>query len=230
MSEKPEILFATLAAGGSHVSSANAMAQAIQKHFPDQYETPIREIMVDYGFGDWVAKHKKSWRWQLAHPWTINLGQPLINAFPRTTQWFNRRTFREFARVAAERINEERPKLVVGNHPFMVTALTMSREQFGLEVPVIHFQPTTLDVTSLWAEPKAERYLVASPVVRDELAGMGVDPEKVDIVGYPVKQAFLRDMSKAEAREALGLSDTFTCLVMSGGEGVGGQIATTTAL
>ena len=46
MSEKPEILFATLAAGGSHVSSANAMAQAIQKHFPDQYETPIREIMV----------------------------------------------------------------------------------------------------------------------------------------------------------------------------------------
>ena len=89
MSEKPEILFATLAAGGSHVSSANAMAQAIQKHFPDQYETPIREIMVDYGFGDWVAKHKKSWRWQLAHPWTINLGQPLINAFPRTTQWFN---------------------------------------------------------------------------------------------------------------------------------------------
>jgi hypothetical protein len=35
-------------------------------------------------------------------------------------------------------------------------------------------------------------------------------------------------MSKAEAREALGLSDTFTCLVMSGGEGVGGQIATTT--
>ena len=68
MSEKPEILFATLAAGGSHVSSAKAMAQAIQKHFPDQYETPIREIMVDYGFGDWVAKHNKSWRWQLAHP------------------------------------------------------------------------------------------------------------------------------------------------------------------
>ena len=34
MSEKPEILFATLAA----------------EHFPDQYETPIREIMVDYGF------------------------------------------------------------------------------------------------------------------------------------------------------------------------------------
>ncbi|MBW2588698.1 MAG: hypothetical protein JRD92_17435 [Deltaproteobacteria bacterium] len=30
MSEKPEILFATLAAGGSHVSSANAMAQAGQ--------------------------------------------------------------------------------------------------------------------------------------------------------------------------------------------------------
>lgn len=53
--------------------------------------------------------------------------------------------------MAAERINEERPKLVVGNHPFMVTALTMSREQFGLEVPVIHFQTTTLEVTSLWA-------------------------------------------------------------------------------
>jgi hypothetical protein len=57
VSEKPEILFATLAAGGSHVSSANAMAQAIQKHFPDQYETPIREIMVDYGFGPFGHLH-----------------------------------------------------------------------------------------------------------------------------------------------------------------------------
>jgi UDP-N-acetylglucosamine:LPS N-acetylglucosamine transferase len=132
--------------------------------------------------------------------------------------------------VAAERIDDERPKRVVSNHPFMVTALTMSREQFRLEVPVIHFQTTTLEVISPRAEPKAKRYLVASPVVRDELARMGVDPEKIDVVGYPVKHAFLRDMSKAKAPETLGLSDTFTWLLMSGGEGVGGQIATTTAL
>jgi UDP-N-acetylglucosamine:LPS N-acetylglucosamine transferase len=52
---------------------------------------------------------------------------------------------------------------------------------------------------------------------------MGVDPERVDVIGYPVKQAFLRELSKSDARKELGLRDTFTCLVMSGGEGVGGS-------
>jgi hypothetical protein len=42
VSQKPEILLATLAAGGSHVNSANAMAQAIQKHVP-------RDMTVRYG-------------------------------------------------------------------------------------------------------------------------------------------------------------------------------------
>jgi UDP-N-acetylglucosamine:LPS N-acetylglucosamine transferase len=202
------------------------MAQAIQAHFPNRYDTPVRELMIDYGFGDYVAEHKASWRWQLEHPWSITLGQPIVNAFPRTTQYLARRKFRAFAKVAAERLNEEQPALVVGNHPFMVTALTMAAREYGLEVPVVHFQTTTLDTSSLWAVPGAERYLCASPVIRDELGSMGVEPETIDVIGYPVRQEFLRGLSKSDARGGLGLSDAFTCLIMLGGEGVGESPAT----
>src|SRR3712207_6278843 len=39
--------------------------------------------------------------------------------------------------------------------------------------------------------------------------------------GFPVRQAFLNAPTKSEARARLGLEDRFTCLVSSGGEGVG---------
>lgn len=223
MSQRPRIVFATLAAGGSHVSSARAMQQALQRHHPDRFETSIRELMVDYGFEDWVAEHKRQWRWQLEHPRTIVWGQRFINAFPRGTQWWWRRILRDFARVAAKRLAEEAPTLVVGNHPFMVTALTMSQREFGLEVPVVHFQTTTLDTSSLWAVPEASRYFCGSPIVRRELAQMGVDPARIDVVGYPVREDFLREIDKSQARAELGLRDAFTALVMLGGEGVGGS-------
>jgi hypothetical protein len=44
VSEKPEILFATLAAGGSHMRVANAMAQAIQTHVPRDITSSCRAI------------------------------------------------------------------------------------------------------------------------------------------------------------------------------------------
>jgi UDP-N-acetylglucosamine:LPS N-acetylglucosamine transferase len=50
---------------------------------------------------------------------------------------------------------------------------------------------------------------------------MGVDPDRVDVVGYPVRQSFLRGPGRDEARVAAGLRDEFTCLLLIGGEGVG---------
>ena len=56
---------------------------------------------------------------------------------------------------------------------------------------------------------------------RRRLLRFGVPPEKMTIIGRPVRQAFLNAPAKPEAREHVGLEDRFTCLVSFGGEGVG---------
>ena len=218
----PSILFATIAAGGSHVSTATAMSEAVERHYPGQFELSVREPMRDYGFEELDRNHKESWRRALRHPWSIVWGQLLIDAFPRLTASFHRRFLRDFARRAAQELAANPPDLVVVNHGWLMTAFTLAQRRFGLDVPVITFETSTLNANALWAEPEAERVIVASPESKRRLARFGVPESRIDIVGYPVRQSFLRAPPRREARAELGLEDQFTCLVSLGGEGVGG--------
>ena len=220
---KPKILFATIKAGGSHVSSAQAMKEALETRHPGRFGLEIYEPMKAYGFEKLDARHKEGWRRALARPWTVVWGQRVIDSAPRLSVAFHRRMLRPFAARAAEILRTDPPDLIVVNHGWLTVALTMSQREFGLGVPVLTFQTSTLDATALWADPDAERFLVGSPVAKGKLVKLGVAGGKVDVVGYPVKQAFLSAPGKAEARAKLGLQDTFTCLVSLGGEGVGGN-------
>lgn len=220
--ERPRILFATIAAGGSHVSTAHALAEAIECHYPGEFDLAVREPMLDYGFEELDRRHKESWKRALGNPWTIVWGQVLIDAFPRLTAAFHRRFLAEFARRAAHELAAEPPDLIVVNHGWLMTAFTLAQRRFGLQVPVVTFETSTINANALWAEPNAERVIVASPESKRRLLRFGLSEARVDVVGYPVRQAFLRAPGRDEARQMLGLADEFTCLVSLGGEGVGG--------
>lgn len=221
-SHQDSVLFATIAAGGSHVSTAEAMSQALTQAYPGSFSTSVMEPMIDYGFVELDRRHKEGWRRALRHPWTIVWGQRLIDALPAATAAFHRRLLQEFAERAAQELAEIRPALVVVNHGWLTIALTLAQRQFGLKVPVLTFETSTLNANALWAEPRAERFVVASPMSKRRLMGFGVPGSRIDVVGYPVRQAFLSAPGKAEARRSLALDETFTCLVTLGGEGVGG--------
>lgn len=220
--EPGKILFATIAAGGSHVSSAEALRESLERLYPGRFASQVREPMRDYGFHELDTRHKEGWREALRRPWTIVWGQRLIDALPATTVAFHRRLLRDFARRAALELNRQRPRLVVVNHGWLTIALTMAQRRYGLEVPVLTFETSTLNANALWAEPQAERFVVASDTSKSRLVRFGIAPERIDVVGYPVREAFLRPPSKSAARRLLGLEDTFTCLLTLGGEGVGG--------
>ncbi len=220
---RPLILFATIAAGGSHVSSAEAMAQAVEASYPGMYRLELSDLMKDLGFSRFDALHKRSWRRALENPWTVTWGQRLIDSMPSLTVRAHRTLLRRFAEAAAARLRERRPKLIVANHGWLTTALTLAQRRFALDVPVLTFQTSTLDASALWADPQAERFMLGSPVAKEMLVRLGVNRDKIDVVGYPVKQSFIHAPDKGRARETLGLKNLFTCLILLGGEGVGGQ-------
>ena len=222
---RPRIVFATIAAGGGHVATARAMAQAVEALAPDAFDLPVTDLMLDLGFADLDARHKAQWRWMLDRPWTARTGQRVIDAFPAATRWVLRRAFDGVARAAAAHFAADPPVLIVANHGFLAFALTRGRLRYGLTSPVIVFATEPLDASALWAEPEAERFLVPSRAAAADLVRLGVPTDRVDVAGYPVQQAFLRPPTKAVARDRLGLADRFTCLVSLGGEGVGGRPA-----
>jgi len=220
---QPRILFATVAAGGAHVSTATAMAEAIEAYYPGEFVCDVREIMRDYGFAEDDERHKDFWRWALEKPWRARLGQQVLDQYPWTTNLVHKVMLRKFASVAAERLSQDPPALVVVNHPWLCVALTMSQRRYGLHVPVVTFQTSTFDTSSLWAEPHCERIVLGGKRAQDKLVAMGVPADKIDLVGYPIRQAVLQAKDKQEARAALHLRERFTCLLVLGGEGVGGD-------
>ncbi|HUT48490.1 MAG TPA: glycosyltransferase [Alphaproteobacteria bacterium] len=221
MSERRRILFATIAAGGGHLATATAMAEALERHFPGRFETQVSDYMADLGLLGADRRHKSFWRWALGHPHLIRAGQHLIDAVPRLTRGFHDLTLRQLAEAAAAHLAREPYDLIVANHGWLTVGLTRAQRRHALRTPVLTFETEPLDASALWAEPRAEHFVVPSTASRDDLIRMGVGRDRIDIVGYPVRQAFLNAPERSAARAELGLEERFTALVSLGGEGVG---------
>lgn len=223
MSGKPLVFFATLAAGGGHVATARAMAQGLEATSPGGFEIVVSDYMSDLGLTASDRRHKTSWAWMLAHPWSARYAQRLLDTFPRLINRYQRRTLDTLARRAAEHLGGLGPALVVVNHGWLMVALTRAQQRYGLKARVLTFATEPLDASALWAEADAERVVVASRSALGDLSRHGVPETKVDLIGYPVQQAFLNAPGKAAARAALGLDEQLTCLVSLGSEGVGSR-------
>lgn len=219
--------FATIAAGGGHVATARAMMEAVERLEPGRFSLTMSDLMLELGLEDQDRRHKASWRWMLARPWTARLGQRVVDALPRLTVAAQRRMLDETAKRAAARFAAEAPALIVVNHPWLAVALTRSQRRYGLRVPVLTFATEPLDASALWAEPQVEHVVAPSVAALDDLVRMGVSPDKIDVVGYPVAQPFLAPPDKEAARAELGLEGRFTVLLSLGGEGVAGDAEAT---
>lgn len=220
MTTPPTIFFATIAAGGGHVATARAMAEAVEALYPGQFQTAVSDYMKDLGFVEQDRKHKELWRWMLAHPWSARWGQRLVDALPGITRAYHRRMLDGVARAAARHLAEYAPALIVTNHGWLTVALTRSQARYGLRAPVLSFATEPLDASALWAEPQAERFITPSEATKGDLVRMGVPTQHIDVVGYPVQRNFLHAPTQIQAREELGIAENFTCLISLGGEGV----------
>jgi 1,2-diacylglycerol 3-beta-galactosyltransferase len=233
---RPEILFATIAAGGGHVAVARAMAEAVEHYYPGRFELRVSDYMKEVGpkkVADFDRLHKDIWRFMLRYPILARGSQRLMDAFPRLTIAAQRRLVRGFARAAADDLRRDPPRLIFSNHGLMTAGLAEAKRIGGLEVPVLSFANELVGICSYWADPHADHIVVPSEEARRDLTRFGVPESKLSYVGfgYPVRQAFLDAPPKPEARTRLGLEDRFTCLVSSGGEGVGrNQLALVRAL
>ncbi len=220
---KSTLLFATIAAGGGHVATARAMSEAIERYYPGQFEMRISDYMKDLGHNRFDQQHKDSWRFALRYPLLARLGQRLIDSLPQFTIKLQRLMLNNFASAAAKDLSNDPPLLVISNHGLITTGLALAKRRYGLTVPVLTFATEPNNVSAYWADPWAEHIITPAEKIKHELSSMGVPQNRLTVVGYPVRQAFLSAPSKEKARKQLGLKEEFTCLLSLGGEGIGGQ-------
>jgi len=218
-----EVFFATIAAGGGHVATARALAEALGSRHPGRFTTTVSDVMAELGFEALDARHKAGWRALLKRPRLVRLGQRATDAVPRLSRAAQNAMLDGFAEEAARRLDALSPALVVANHGWLATALTRAQRRYGMRSRLVVFATEPFDASALWAEPHAEVVVAPSAAARADLVRLGVPPERVHVLGYPVREAFLRPPAREAARGELGLGDELTCLLSLGAEGVAGE-------
>lgn len=69
----------------------------------------------------------------------------------------------------------------------------------------------------LWIWKNMDVFFVGSEDLKNELADNGIDKEKIQVYGIPVRLQFGNDISKTDARKKLGIPEDKTVLLISAG-------------
>ena len=225
MAARREVLLATIAAGGGHVATARAMAEAVEEASGGELTARVVDVMAEHA-PRLDARHKAGWRAMLARPWLVRASQRAMDAAPALSRAVQNAVLRGFTRRVTAALNAAPPALVVVNHGWLATAFTEARLRFGLASRVVVFATEPFDASALWSAPGAETVLAPSAAAAEDLRRLGVRPEALHVSGYPVARRFHEPPGREAARRELGLGDGFAVLMSLGAEGVAGEDVT----
>lgn len=118
-------------------------------------------------------------------------------------------------------ILSERPDAVVCTHAFPCGAMAEYKRRFGDSPPVVAIV-TDFAVHGFWIHRNIDRYIVATPAMREALLARRIRPEAIYTTGIPVRPEFApTDEPMMQLRERLDLpADRYVALLMGGGLGI----------
>jgi processive 1,2-diacylglycerol beta-glucosyltransferase len=119
-------------------------------------------------------------------------------------------------------IAELRPDVVVCTHAFPCGVMAEYKKQFADAPPVVGVV-TDFAVHRFWMHDNIDRYAVATPEMRDIMAGNGIHASRIAVSGIPIGSSFGNPPRDVEAlRSELDLPrDRKIVLMMGGGLGIG---------
>ena len=218
----PRIVILHATAGSGHKRAAQAIAASIAEQRPaalvkevDTLVFASRFYRSTYatGYNAMAARAPALWA-ALYHSSKM---APVNRGTAPVRLAMDRLNLRRLVRV----VEREQPEAVVCTHFLPVEALAPLRQQGRLTVP-LYCVITDFVAHPFWVFPYVDRYFVASEPVRQELAGHGIPPERIEVTGIPIDPRFARPIGREAARARFGLpADQPVVLVMGGGSGVG---------
>jgi len=216
---RPRILFLFSDTGGGHRSASEAIIEALQLEFGDQFSTEMVDIFREYSprplsyMPDWYPKMVRLPRaWELGFYLSNGPGRlRLINA---STWPYLRHSYHElFAQHPSD--------LIVSVHPLAVTPVL-----WALGKPRPPFITVVTDLITAhgsWFNRHTDLCIVPTEAACQRALRFGLRPKQVKVVGLPVANRFCQlPGDKPQLRMRLGWpQDVPVILLMGGGEGMG---------
>jgi len=215
----PRVTILLARSGGGHISAGRSLSEAFEgladvgflNLMDDHAPFPINRFSVTYG------------PWVNYAPW----------AYEMVYQAFTSRRRVEFLEDAAYPLVKQRiakalaacsPDLVVSVHPIQVSVPLRALREMGSRAPFITVVTDPVTPPLAWFCPDVDLCIVATEQARKLALSCGMSPDRVRVIGLPVRRAFwaARDQSKPAARTRVGLAaERKLALLTGGGAGIG---------
>ncbi|KAJ8604583.1 hypothetical protein CTAYLR_007630 [Chrysophaeum taylorii] len=221
--EKQRILLLMSDTGGGHRASAEAIAHALEKLFPERWECEILDIWTEHAawpysnfvpFYSFLAKKPMLWRmlWIYGNFPLTRFAQEKAAALS---------CFKRFKQVLEERIEDL--DVVVSVHPLCQTIPLRALRKLKRGVPFVTVVTDLASAHPTWFHRGVDKCFVPSKAIYDKARRCGLPTDKLVSRGLPLRAPFWEQehRTQPEVRQHLGLPDVPSVLVMGGGDGVG---------
>lgn len=207
--------------GGGHRASAQALKAGFDELYPGRFAIDIIDFITDYlpwPFNQMpkaypFLSNDAPWLWKLLYGGkTHSLSNTLAQVNSRLLIG------------AVERaISTHQPDLIISVHPLMqlVSMLAMARRT--VRIPFVTVVTDLTTAHPLWFHSEVDAVYVASENTQAMAQQAGIAPERIHLLGLPIRPAFARSpRPRADLRAELGMAPGAPAvLLIGGGEGIG---------
>ncbi|SHI67359.1 MGDG synthase family glycosyltransferase [Parasporobacterium paucivorans] len=167
---------------------------------------PLLQVAKSYGP---ITRNAKD-LWKII--WKITLAQPsLINDAIEIIIKEN----------LLEVLEKVKPDMILTVHPNFNGSVLNVLEHNNLKIPFITLLADLVNITPLWADPRADYVICPTFEAKEVCMRLNVEEEKIKVLGFPVRSRFYKDEAGSQEEKEYKSDRPLKCLVMSGGEGSG---------
>jgi len=218
---KPHIVFLFSDTGGGHRSASEAIAEALNLEFPEEFTYEMVDFFKEYS------------------PPPLNLAGPVYPLMSRMEyMWeftfkasdnpdFMRVIFSAFwpyIRFGMYKMLREHPgDMYVSVHPLINIPFLRAMRRRDITTPYLIVVTDLVSTHTAWFAKEADLISIPTEQARKPALYAGIDPEKMRVIGLPVADRFCKPPGdKKVLRKKLGWSHEKTIiLLVGGGEGMG---------
>jgi len=218
---KPHIVFLFSDTGGGHRSASEAIIEALNMDFPEEFTYEMVDFFKEYS------------------PPPLNLAGPVYPLMSRMEyMWeftfkasdnpdFMRVLFSAFwpyIRFGMYKMLKEHPSdIYVSVHPLINIPFLRAMRRRGITTPYMVVVTDLVSTHSAWFAKEADLISIPTEQARKPALYAGIDPEKTKVIGLPAADRFCRPPGDKKAlRKKLGWpQDRTIILLVGGGEGMG---------
>lgn len=214
-----KVLLISVTAGYGHHSTANAVADELEKRGIELRKIDLLESINKFYYKAVDKGYLLSAKYA---PRQFGKAYHSLERSNSQSRFVNDMIAELLAKKFYDYFNDYDPDVVICTHVFAAQVMDELKRRNLVSVPVIGIV-TDYTLHPFWEKvPRIDYIVIASELISHRCQMRGIHPSRILPFGIPIRPKFLTKLPKEEARKLLGLNvDTNTILIMSGSMGYG---------